>query len=66
VWTSRTSPSGNAASAEPLAVTPPTIDAAQPVAAIRADGGVLVAFFTAERGKRAEVRATPLACDPGL
>jgi hypothetical protein len=35
-----------------------------PVAAVRADGRALVAFFASARGK-ASVLATPLACDPG-
>jgi hypothetical protein len=51
---------------EPLVLTPETADAVQPVAAVRPDGRVLVAFFTAERGRRTAVQATPLACDPGL
>jgi hypothetical protein len=54
--------------AEPLVVSPESVNAGQPVAAVRSDGGALVAFFAAEKGgsATAPVLATPLACDPGL
>jgi hypothetical protein len=49
---------------EPVVVSPENLNAGMPVAAVRADGRALVAFFASSRGKAA-VLATPLACDPG-
>ena len=51
---------------EPLVVSPESVNAGQPVVAVRADGRALVAFFAADRGPSGSVHVTPLACDPGL
>ncbi len=54
---------------EPLVVSPDSINAGQPVAAVRPDGRAIVAFFAADRGsppRAATVFARPLACDPGF
>jgi hypothetical protein len=51
---------------EPLVVSPESVNAGQPVAAVRADGRALVAFFAADHGRLPSVHATPLACDPRL
>jgi hypothetical protein len=51
---------------EAIAVSPESTNAGQPVAAVRADGRALVAFFAADRGRAPSVLATPLSCDPGL
>lgn len=48
-------------------VSPETMNAGQPVAAVRSDGRALVAYFAADRGRSgAAVVATSLDCDPGL
>lgn len=51
---------------EAITVSPESVNAGQPVAAVRADGRALVAFFAADRGRLPSVHATALACDPGL
>jgi hypothetical protein len=51
---------------EPVAVSPPSINAGQPALSVRPDGRALVAFFAAEKGHPTSVLATPLSCDPGL
>jgi hypothetical protein len=51
---------------EPLVVSPESVNAGQPVVAVRADGRALVAFFAADRGRSGSVQAIPLACDPGI
>lgn len=45
-----------------IVVSPETVNAGQPAAAVAADGRALVAFFGAERGRPPSVLAAPLAC----
>lgn len=49
-----------------LVVSPESVNAGQPVVAVRPDGRAIIAFFAADRGRPASVLAAPLSCDPGF